>query len=460
MQPSTFDEWLDSKWTSSPSYRAASGFGFALTTYGGAALSWGKLTKSDYPSTSEVATRARVKVSSSVLKVFASRNAFVALKTDGTFTAWGASDVIRGHNSSSYSTRRINTALEKPFVANDAAFVGIDTNGGLIAFGAVGHGNNVLDEAQFPGISSALSSGVVAVTATAGSFAALKSGGTVFAWGPSFLGGGVTSVNKPALQGVVRIFATRTAFAALLSSGAVVAWGDPHGGGDASAVTSKLTGGVEHIVASQSVFVAIKTGGSVVAWGQSRYGADLSAVASLLQSGVVYIAQTAVAFAALKQDGTVVSWGEASRGGDSTAVTSSLVNVRAVYGNSFAFAAVTGSGKVVTWGDSGNGGSIPSNLLASLSSGVTAVYSTHRAFAALVGATGQLVVWGSPYHGASPGAAAPYLTSGVRAVCSNDVAFTAVLQDGRAVVWGHDSSIPHPGLLANSPSLLHASACA
>ena len=64
----------------------------------------------------------------------------------------------------------------------------MDTNSGLIAFGAAGHGNSALDEVGFPGISSALSSGVVAVTTTARYFAVWKCGGTVFAWGPSFLG--------------------------------------------------------------------------------------------------------------------------------------------------------------------------------------------------------------------------------------------------------------------------------
>jgi hypothetical protein len=32
-------------------------------------------------------------------------------------------------------------------------------------------------------------------------------------------------------------------------------------------------------------------------------------------------------------------------------------------------------------------------------------------------------------------------------VCGNDVAFTAFLQDGRAVAWGHATSVPDPGLL-------------
>jgi hypothetical protein len=78
---------------------------------------------------------------------------------------------------------------------------------------------------------------------------------------------------------------------------------------------------------------------------------------------------------------------------------------------------------------------------------VTEVFSTNRAFAALKGGTGELVLWGNPYHGGDAGVAAAYLTSGVHAVCGNHAAFTAILDDGRAVAWGHATSVPQPGLL-------------
>jgi uncharacterized protein (DUF1786 family) len=106
----------------------------------------------------------------------------------------------------------------------------------------------------------------------------------------------------------------------------------------------------------------------------------------------------------------------------------------------YAFAAITDTGAVVVWGD--------------LFSGVTEVLSTNRAFAALKGGTGELVLWGNPYHGGDAGAAAAYLSSGVRAVCGNDAAFTAILDDGRAVAWGHATSVPQPGLLSASDASL------
>jgi hypothetical protein len=162
---------------------------------------------------------------------------------------------------------------------------------------------------------------------------------------------------------------------------------------------------------------------------------------------VQFVAHTATAFAALKVDGTVVTWGDALAGGDSSAVQAQLVGVTTIVGNHYAFAALVDGGSVVSWGNVQEGGQAVSTTL------VTQVFATRRAFAALKGATGELVVWGNPYHGGDAGAAAAYLTSGVRTVCGNDVAFTAILQDGRAVAWGHPTSIPVPGLLSMHRSI-------
>ena len=141
------------------------------------------------------------------------------------------------------------------------------------------------------------------------------------------------------------------------------------------------------------------------------------------------------------------TWGKPATGGDSAAVQHLLVSVDTIVGNFYAFAAITDTGGVVAWGEPAEGGEIPTDLVTSLSSGVTEVFYSNRAFAALKGDTGELVLWGNPYHGGDAGAAAAYLTSGVRTVCGNDAAFTAFLQDGRAVAWGHSSSVPQPGLL-------------
>jgi hypothetical protein len=70
------------------------------------------------------------------------------------------------------------------------------------------------------------------------------------------------------------------------------------------------------------------------------------------------------------------------------------------------------------------------------------------------------VLWGNPYHGGDAGAAAAYLSSGVRTVCGNDAAFTAILQDGRAVAWGHSTAIPLSGLLISQGDFSEVHECA
>jgi alpha-tubulin suppressor-like RCC1 family protein len=452
------DAWYQTKWRTSKSYKLKSGFGFAAITSSGAAVYWGKVTKDDYPEYGDSGTLATVAVPSGVEAIIPTRTAFVAILSNGRYVAWGAKEIVRGYNASN-TGRTLDRSLPVPFVANDAAFAGIKNGGSVIAFGAPGHGENVHDEAHTKNITTALSANVVSITANAAAFVAVLKKGYVFTWGPSLLGGGVSSYTKPALANVQRpVFATRTAFAALKADGTVVAWGDPYGGGDASAVQSRLTN-VQHIVASQSVFIAFKHYGEIVVWGQTEYGGDASEVAERLTSGVAVISQTAVAFAALMIDYTVVTWGMASRGGDSSAVSAQLRNIRTIYSNHFAFAAVNYAGGVVAWGDAENGGSIPSHLVQELSSGVTEVFSTHRAFAALKGESGKLILWGNAYHGADAGSAAVYLGSGVRTVCSNDVAFTAILRDGRAVVWGHTTSIPFVGLLQGGFSFNGVAGC-
>mmetsp|Transcript_11075 Transcript_11075/g.18106 ORF Transcript_11075/g.18106 Transcript_11075/m.18106 type:complete len:112 (-) Transcript_11075:173-508(-) len=108
-----------------------------------------------------------------------------------------------------------------------------------------------------------------------------------------------------------------------------------------------------------------------------------------------------------------------------------------------------------------------SSVAARLSANVTSVYATNRAFAALK-SDGELVLWGDAYQGGnagSPSVAALLLTSGgggggdVVNVCSNDVAFSAIKSNGSAVVWGHSTSIPYPGLLSGVTTNLAGGTC-
>ena len=78
----------------------------------------------------------------------------------------------------------------------------------------------------------ALDSGVVALNASAGGFAALRSDGSLLCWGNPLLGGAVSSLVAEALgSGVVRVVSNGSAFAAVRSDGSVICWGDPRNGG-------------------------------------------------------------------------------------------------------------------------------------------------------------------------------------------------------------------------------------
>ncbi len=62
---------------------------------------------------------------------------------------------------------------------------------------------------------TAANSGVVAVYSTSGAFAALKTDGSVVAWGDTYLGGAAPSSATAANSGVVTFYSNIYAFAAL-----------------------------------------------------------------------------------------------------------------------------------------------------------------------------------------------------------------------------------------------------
>lgn len=86
-------------------------------------------------------------------------------------------------------------------------------------------------------------------------------------------------------KGVVTVYANRDAFAALKSDGSLIAWGHPDLGGDCSSVQEQLKG-VQSIVATNTAFAARKCDGSVVTWGHPEAGGDSSAVQANFFSGV------------------------------------------------------------------------------------------------------------------------------------------------------------------------------
>ena len=104
---------------------------------------------------------------------------------------------------------------------------------------------------------------MIAISATGHAFAALKSDGTVVAWG--WLN---DSTVPTGLSGVTKIYSSGGAFAALKNDGTVVAWGKYSNGGMAPYGLS----GITQIYSNEYAFAALTADGSVVAWGEGIYG--------------------------------------------------------------------------------------------------------------------------------------------------------------------------------------------
>jgi len=189
-----------------------------------------------------------------------------------------------------------------------------------------------------------------------GSFAALKSNGSVLTWGNDGFGGDSSNVTNSIASGVVEVFSASQAFAALKNDGSVVTWGDSGWGGDSSGVSNSLTNGVKKVFSTSFAFAALKDDGSVVVWGLSAFGGDSSAVSGRLSNGVMDVVSTGSSFAALKGDGSVVTWGRGDWGGDSSSVSNAISSgVVRIFATTRAFAALKQDGSVVTWGSADGG---------------------------------------------------------------------------------------------------------
>ncbi len=247
---------------------------------------------------------------------------------------------------------------------------------------------------------------------------ALKSDGTVVAWGPAFF----EEVKVPAdLTGVVSIAAGSSHSLALKSDGTVVAWGDNYYG--QTTVPADLTG-VVSITAGGWHSLALKSDGTVVAWGDNSLGqkdvpADLT--------GVVSIAAGQYQSLALKLDGTVVAWGKNVFVQPIT-VPAGLTDVVAIAAGSSHSLALKSDGTVVAWGYNGNG---QTNVPAGLT-GVVSIAAKSDTSMALK-SDGTVVAWGNNYFGQ---ATVPADLNGVVSIAAGPDHSLALKSDGTVVAWG------------------------
>ena len=339
----------------------------------------------------------------------------VALKSDGTVVAWGYNG--NGQLGDGTTTQR-NSPVTVPGLTGVVAIaVGDNHCVALKSDGTVvGWGDNTPMTVSVAGASSNGQSGnatathfwspeavpgltgVVSIAAAYGYSVALKSDGTVAAWGDGFFGqlGDGTSIYRnnpvavPGLGGVIAIAADRLYTLALKSDGTVKAWGDNIFGelGDGTTTSrntpvtvSELTG-VIALATGYSHAVALKSDGTVVAWGyngngQLGDGTTTNRNSPVVVRGLGWVTAVATGFnhsVALKSDGTVVTWGMNNHGalGDGTltnrssplavpgfggeaAAVPGFSEVAAVAAGSDYTVALQSDGTVVTWGYNING---------------------------------------------------------------------------------------------------------
>ena len=291
--------------------------------------------------------------------------------------------------------------------SNFGAFAAIKSDGSISAWGHPSYG----------GSNAPAGTGFTQVFSTQQAFAALKADGSISAWGQSAMGGS----NAPAGTGFTQLFSNPYAFVALKVDGSISAWGQSANGGS-GAPASSVTGFTQ-VFSNGSAFAALKADGSITAWGSATNGGSNAPTGT----GFTQVFSNSNAFAALKADGSISAWGSATNGGSGAPTGTGFTQVFST-GNIFAgaFAALKADGSITAWGDSSSGGSN-----APTGTGFTQVFSTRFAFAALK-ADGSITAWGTPGYG---GTGEPAGT-GFTQVFSNDYAFTALKADGSITAWG------------------------
>jgi hypothetical protein len=258
----------------------------------------------------------------------------------------------------------------------------------------VGFGDNTLNQ-----INPQVLRESIAIAAGYQHSIALKSDGTVVAWGRNSSGQTRVPVG---LLNVTAIAANSYHSVALQSDGTVVAWGNNDSG--QTTVPAGLSN-VTAIATGTNHSMALKSDGTVIAWGTNSSGQTTIPTGL---SGVTAIAAGGAHSLALKSDGTVVAWGYNQFG--ITTVPAGLSNVTAIAAGHSHSLALKSDGTVVAWGNNQYG---QTNIPAGLSN-VTAIAAGDSHSLALK-SNGTVVAWGRNPEGRTT---VPSGVTGVKAIAA------------------------------------------
>jgi alpha-tubulin suppressor-like RCC1 family protein len=482
----------------------------------------------------------------------------LALRSDGTVVAWGSDVFGQLGNGAAVGANQhmpvvvvgvgdqglLTTATAIAAGANHS--LALRSDGSVVAWGRdntgqLGNGSAVTADQPAPVLAVGLGdqgllNAATAIAAGANHSLARKVDGTVVAWGSDAngqLGNGAASANQPVpvpvasfggtgvLTGVTAIASGSSHVLALRSNGTIVAWGNDldgqvGNGADATTLwpapvivkdpTGRELTGMTAISGGGAHSLALQGGAVAAAWGWDGYGQlGDGTVASpeiqpLPQSVTVLDAPRAIAVAigrgaslALRTDGTVVAWGGNAYGelGNGTigspqpvptrvlgvGGTGNLTNVVAIAAGANHSVALRSDGTVVAWGRDadgqlGNGAAVtgdqtaPTQVVGIGGSGVLAgvvAIAAGGSHSLALRADGSVVAWGRDLlgqvgDGPSIGdKTAPVMVLGVGssrtltdviAIAAGVEHSLALRADGTVVAWGSDFS----GELGDGPS--------
>ncbi|WP_414664608.1 hypothetical protein [Horticoccus sp. 23ND18S-11] len=227
--------------------------------------------------------------------------------------------------------------------AGDQHVVALKTDGSVVAWGNHGSGQTSVPA----GLGD-----VVSVAAGVDVSGVVKRDGTVQLWGSTT----AAHITPPAgLTTVTRLSIGRNHALALKADGTVVAWGANN---LSQATVPTGLADVVSILAGTEFSVALKRDGTLTTWGSTfgRPPAGTTGIAAIAACGVFTGGQFVVA---LRTDGTVTAWGANNAG--QTTVPAGLSGVVAVAAGAFHALALKSDGSVVSWG-TGSATTVPRSL--------------------------------------------------------------------------------------------------